>query len=134
VFNRNTVNNTLLRTIGVIVEFPAKLPASMVVLNEVWEHSIFSRLLDSTKRKGWPPPKQAMFSKWKFLHLRIKARADNGGFKPAITETAARLIASAERFDEERGERSMDAFRSALTKNDIANGVKKGRPARGTGI
>ncbi len=130
VANPRNVNNQLCQQPR-LVEFPGVLPLSMVELAKEWVRHDFDRLAPPVARKSWPSNKKAMYSKWLNLMTKMKERAKRTHFCPEVlNNNNERLFAAAERFDEEREDRSMDKFRVVLQRAGLSNGTIKHRQGR----
>jgi hypothetical protein len=118
---QNANLNDVLRGQPRIPDLPAGLPASMVVLQAQWQDIGLSNFQQAASRRHWSPAKKVMYSKWKYLFDRIKARADRTGtFQPNVTDPKDRLHHSAESYDQLRGDRTMGAFLQWLKQQDAA--------------
>lgn len=130
---RQNVNDAL-RGIPRLAETPSRLARSMVALLQEWNDLHLERLAPPAQRRGWPRAKNMMYCKWQYLYKTIKSRAERGAFRPAIGDFQQRLIAAAESYDEERGNRTMDQFRASLKRIDLENGQARRRRRRHEGI
>jgi hypothetical protein len=109
------------------LDYFKKLPTSFRQLVDLYRDNNLHEWESASARRDWNGTRQAMHSKWRYLHGLVLARSVMRDFAPHLRDLEERMAAAADSYDIERGALPMPMFYRKLKVNDPD---KKTRPKR----